>query len=229
LPTLTTDGAALILDDFHLVDEAPDMRFVARELVARAPERLSIVFSSRRAPALPLARLRVNGEVAELGTDDMRFDPAETSKLFTETYGRTLEPDVLDDVTSKTEGWAASLQLVHAALRDRSPADIRRFVRGLSGADHELYDYLAEEVVGDLPEDVQRFLMATSILQVVTAELAGVVSGLEEAETARMIATVTTPVSPAGSRIPGISRPSRDRFRHGHVPARECRALRRGK
>ena len=40
----------------------------------------------------------------------------------------------------------------------RSPAEIRRFVRTLTGADHELYDYLAEEVVGDLEDDLQRFL-----------------------------------------------------------------------
>ena len=108
---------------------------------------------------IPLARLRAVGEVAELGTDDLRFDAAETGRLFTETYGRALEADVLADVAARTEGWAASLQLVQAALRDRSPAEIRRFVRSLTGADQELYDYLAEEVVGDLPDDLQQFLM----------------------------------------------------------------------
>jgi len=107
---------------------------------------LSIIFASRRAPNLPLARMRASGEVAELGTDDLRFDATETARLFSETYGRELEPDVLADVAARTEGWAASLQLVQAALRDRSPAEIRRFVRSLSGADQELYDYLAEEV-----------------------------------------------------------------------------------
>ena len=119
--------------------------------------------------------MRASGEVAELGTDDLRFDATETARLFSETYGRELEPDVLADVAARTEGWAASLQLVQAALRDRSPAEIRRFVRSLTGADQELYDYLAEEVVGDLPDDLQQFLMRTSILQVVSAELAGVV------------------------------------------------------
>ena len=68
--------------------------------------------------------------------------------------------------------------MVNAALRDRSTADIRAFVRGLTGADQDLYDYLAEEVVGDLPEDLQRFLMETSILQVVTPELAELATGL---------------------------------------------------
>ena len=186
LPGITEHGAVLILDDFHLVDDSPDVRLIARELVARAPERLSIVFASRRPPAVPLAKLRATGEVAELGTDDLRFDAIETQRLFSETYGRALEPDVLAEVFARTEGWAASLQLVQAALRDRSPAEIRRFVRSLSGGDQELYDYLAEEVVGDLATDLQEFLMRTAILQTVTDDLAAVVSELDSAETNRL-------------------------------------------
>ena len=61
-------------------------------------------------------------------------------------------------------------------------------MRTLNGADHDLYDYLAEEVVGDLPEELQRFLMETSILQVVTPELAAVVSGHDPADVARLTA-----------------------------------------
>jgi ATP/maltotriose-dependent transcriptional regulator MalT/DNA-binding SARP family transcriptional activator len=202
LPGIAEHGAVLILDDFHLVDDSPDVRLIARELVARAPERLSIVFASRRPPTIPLARLRATGEVAELGTDDLRFDPTETRRLFAETYGRNLEPDVLADVVARTEGWAASLQLVQAALRDRTPTEIRRFVRGLSGADQELYDYLAEEVVGDLPEDLQQFLMRTSILQTVTAELAAVVAEIDDPAVARLTA--------AAERLTLLTRPSRD-------------------
>jgi ATP/maltotriose-dependent transcriptional regulator MalT len=201
LPSIAEHGAVLILDDFHLVDDSPDVRLIARELVARAPERLSIVFSSRRAPTIPLARLRASGEVAELGTGDLRFDVDETRRLFTETYGRALEPDVLADVAARTEGWAASLQLVQAAFRDRSPAEIRRFVRGLSGADQELYDYLAEEVVGDLPEDLQQFLMRTSILQMVTPELAAIVAGIDAVQVSRLTA--------AAERLTLLTRPSR--------------------
>jgi ATP/maltotriose-dependent transcriptional regulator MalT/DNA-binding SARP family transcriptional activator len=205
LRTIAPYGAVLIFDDFHLVDDAPDVQFIARELVARAPERLTIVFASRRAPTIPIARLRATGEVAELTTDDLRFDPDETDRLFREAYGRDLEPDVLADVAARTEGWAASLQLVNAALRDRSPSEIRAFVRGLSGADHDLYDYLAEEVVGDLAEDLQSFLMRTSILQIVTPDLAEVVSGLETSETARL--TV------AAERITLLSRRSKGQRR----------------
>jgi DNA-binding SARP family transcriptional activator len=215
LPGIAEHGAVLILDDFHLVDESPDIRFVMREIVARAPERLSIVFASRRTPSLPFAQMRSAGELAELRTDDLRFDAAETERLFSETYGRTLEPDVLADVAARTEGWAASLQLVQAALRDRSPAETRRFVRSLSGADQELYDYLAEEVVGDLDEDLQDFLMRTSVLQVVTPALAAVAAGISPTEVTRL----TT----AAERLTLLSRPPRagKRLQRYHPLVRE--------
>ncbi len=208
LPSIATHGAVLILDDFHLVDESQDARVIARELIAQAPERLSIVFASRRTPTIPLAKMRASGELAELSTDDLRFDVTETARLFRETYGRALEPDVLADVAARTEGWAASLQLVQAALRDRSPAEVKHFVHSLSGADQELYDYLAEEVIGDLPEDLQHFLMCTSILQVVTPDLAEVVTGRDSSEVARL--TI------AAERLTLLTRP----FRRARGPQR---------
>ena len=127
LPKIAEHGAVLILDDFHLVDESPDVRNIARELVARAPERLSIVFASRQTPPIPFARMRAVGEVAEIGTDELRFDAAETARLFSETYGRELEPDVLADVTARTEG-----------LGRLAPARPGRASRSITGRDPAL-------------------------------------------------------------------------------------------
>jgi LuxR family maltose regulon positive regulatory protein len=93
----------------------------------------------------------------------------------------------LSELAIRTEGWAASLTLVQAALRERTPAETRSFVRGLSGARDELHDYLAEEVVGDLPVVQQQFLMRTSLLQRVTPELAQVATGLDAIEVQSMI------------------------------------------
>src|SRR5207247_6549917 len=108
-----------IFADFHLVDDSPDIRHVVKELLARAPERLTFVFASRRTPPIPLARLRALGEVAELRTDDLRFDSAETEQLFHETYEMSLDSGLIAELSRRTEGWAASLQLVRAALHDR--------------------------------------------------------------------------------------------------------------
>ncbi len=188
LQSLGSRAATLIIDDYHLVDDVPDVRVVVRELVNRAPERLTLVFVSRQQPSVPLARLRTLGEVAELTAADLRFDVDETERLFRDTYKRPLEPDVLADLADRTEGWAASLEMVNAALRDRSPGEIRAFVRGMTGAHGELYDYLAEEVVGDLDDETQRFLMTTSLLQAVEPTLVEVVGGFSAQQARDLIA-----------------------------------------
>ncbi|MDH4142915.1 MAG: AAA family ATPase, partial [Chloroflexota bacterium] len=187
LASIAPSGAVLILDDFHVVDDSPDCRLIARELVARAPERMCIVFASRQLPSIPFGKLRAVGEVAVIATDSLRFDMAETSQLFNETYGRPLASDLIDDLARRTEGWIASLELVDAALRNRSPAEVGRFVKNLHGADHDLYDFLAEVVVGELPEELQTFLMATSILQAVTPALAQAASGREPEDVDRLL------------------------------------------
>ncbi len=184
---LPNDATTLVFDDFHLVDDAADIREILRELLTRAPERMSFVFASRREPPIKLARLRALGEVAELGTDDLRFDPDETERLFRETYDLPLEPGVLAELNRRTEGWAASLQLVRSALNDRNAAQVRAFISSLSGAEGHLYDYLAEEVIGDLRPELQQFLMRTSLLNTVDLILGGVAAETAEMETRTLI------------------------------------------
>ncbi|HSO30721.1 MAG TPA: AAA family ATPase, partial [Candidatus Sulfomarinibacteraceae bacterium] len=188
LGALPQDPTAFVLDDFHAVDDSVDVRHILRELLARAPERLTFVLISRKVPPLPFARLRALGEVAELRTSDLRFDPGETEQLFRTTYAIPLEPSVVAELSRRTEGWAASLQLVRTAIRDRTPSEIRAFIGSLSGAEGELYDYLAEEVIGELPQDLQQFLMRTSILEMVEPILGSVAAETTPEATRQAIA-----------------------------------------
>ena len=91
---------------------------------------------------------------------------------------RCVSSQLIAELSRRTEGWAASLQLVHAALHDRDAAGIRAFIRSLSGAEGHLYDYLAEEVVGDLSDELQDFLMKTSLLDTVDLVLGPVAAGV---------------------------------------------------
>lgn len=188
LTSLPNDPTSLVFDDVHLVDDSPDVKQILGELLARGPERMSFVFASRREPPVRLARLRALVEVAELRTNDLRFDASETDRLFRETYEIPLEPAVLAELNRRTEGWAASLQLVRAAIHARNPAQVRAFVSSMSGAEGHLYEYLAEEVVGDLPDHLQRFLMQTSVLETVDLTVGPAAAGVTEAETRSLIA-----------------------------------------
>jgi DNA-binding SARP family transcriptional activator len=183
-----TGGAILVLDDYHQVDDVAEIRDLLGDFIARSPEGLTIVFAGRRTPSLAFAKLRSTGAVAELQTADLRFDLAESDRLFRETYGRDLDQDLLADVAHHTDGWAACLQLVQSALRNRSSGEIREFIGGLSGATGDLHDYLAEEVVGDLEPAVQLFLMRTSLLQSVYPKLAAVIGEVDDLDAGRQVA-----------------------------------------
>ena len=166
--------SALVLDDFHMVESVPAIGSVVERLIANVPQRLKVIVASRRTPTLPVAALRARGELAELGREELKFNESETDRLFRDSYRHPLEPDVLHDLQERTDGWAASLQLVKTAVDGRSPNQVRAFVRELSGAEGNLYDYLAEEVVGDLEPDLREFLVRTSILDDIEPDTAAV-------------------------------------------------------
>ncbi len=185
--TWVTGGTVLLLDDYQVVDDVPEIREIVRELLVRGPERLALLISTRRTPTLPLARLRALGEVAELSTADLRFDRVEMEQLFRETYGHPLEADLIDDLARTTEGWAATLRLVETAVRGRPRDEIRTVIRGLSARHGDLHDYLAEEVVGRMPVEQQDFVERCSLLQVATPQLAAVAADVTPADARRLL------------------------------------------
>ncbi|MGZ8800936.1 MAG: tetratricopeptide repeat protein, partial [Aeromicrobium sp.] len=160
--------SALVLDDFHAVDESADARDFVERLVRDGPAWLHLVLATRRRPSLQLGRLEAMGELAQITTDDLRFSLPETEKLFADSYGRPLEPDVLRNVEGRTQGWAASLQLFYGSIRGKSSSAVRTLARSLSGASRPLYDFLAEEVLGNVPDSIDQFMVRASVLDLVS-------------------------------------------------------------
>ena len=179
--------SALVLDDFHVAEAVPAIGAVVERLIARAPAGLSLILASRRTPNLSVAALRARGDLAELGREELRFDETETGRLFRESYHHPLEPDVLHDLQARTEGWAASLQLVKTAVDGRSPVQVRAFIHSLTGAEGDLYDFLAEEVVGELNADLRAFLMRVALLEEIDPETAAVAAAVSAVEARRLL------------------------------------------
>jgi len=71
---------------------------------------------------------------------------------------------------TKTEGWIAGLQLSALSMQGRN--DLSKFIRALAGDNRYIMDYLLEEVLSKQDEDIEEFLIGTSILEQVSGELA---------------------------------------------------------
>lgn len=169
LAALREAPTTLVLDDFHLVDESQDVADFVSRLLRDGPPWLHLVIATRRMPDLHLGRLAAMGEFAELGTDELRFSRSETEQLFANAYGQPLDADVLTDVDERTCGWAASLQLFYGSIRGRPTSAIRSLARSLSGSSSPIYDFLAEEVLGNLPRELEDFLTRCALLDRVLA------------------------------------------------------------
>jgi LuxR family maltose regulon positive regulatory protein len=152
---------AVVLDDYHLIDSENVHRIVSF-LLERLPGGAHIVISGRVDPPIPLARLRARGQMTELHAADLRFTPEETATFLGEAMGLDLAADDVAALEGITEGWIAALQL--AALSMRGRKDISGFVRSFSGGHRDVFDFLAEEVLQRQTEEVQTFLLETSIL-----------------------------------------------------------------
>jgi ATP/maltotriose-dependent transcriptional regulator MalT len=180
--------SALVLDDFHLASSVPAIETVTERLISKSPSGLSLILIGRRTPSLSVAALRAHGELVELGREELRFEESETGRLFRESYHHPLEPDVLHEVQARTEGWAASLHLVRTAVDGLSKAQIRAFVESLSGAEGNLYDFLAEEVVGELDAELQGFLMRVELLEEIDADTAADAASVPSGAARRLLA-----------------------------------------
>jgi LuxR family maltose regulon positive regulatory protein len=161
----------VILDDYHLVGRSPDVRMIVSRLLERAPHGIRLILAGRGRPNLALGRLLSQGRVAELTIDDLRFTKAEIEQLFAGTYQQPLAPDDCAVIAERTEGWAASLQLVSASIAVSRPSEVGAFIKALNGATGPIYDFLAEEVLARLSGQTQRVLIHASLIDRVKPEL----------------------------------------------------------
>ncbi len=165
----------IVLDDFHLIDDESILEALAY-LIDHLPPRLHFILAGRDEPSLPLARYRARRELLDISAADLRFSTGETAAFVNGVMALDLEEPQLAALQERSEGWIAGLQL--AALGRRlAPVEPDQFV--LSGRQRFIADYFREEVLDRLPQDISGFLLQTSILDRLNADLTSVLTGGE--------------------------------------------------
>ncbi len=170
----------IVLEDYHYVT-SPVVHQLVDFLLENAPDGLRLIISTRTDPPLALARLRARGQLAELRASSLRFREDEVS-----SWMQANLPDIssenLNLLSEKTEGWVAALQIIRSSLSGRDAQDVNAMLSGLSGSQQFVFEYLAEEVFKRQPDDLQEFLLRTSILQQMDASACNAVAGVKNAQ-----------------------------------------------
>ncbi|HZR43539.1 MAG TPA: LuxR C-terminal-related transcriptional regulator [Ktedonobacteraceae bacterium] len=169
----------LLIDDYHFIQSHAihsEMAF----LIDHLPQNMHISLATRSEPPLPLARLRMRQQLSELRSEELRFISSEVNALLEHAEVSQLSQSDRLALEQLSEGWIAGLQLAILSLhRQRDPTT---FIRTLTEKRHYIFDYLIEEVFGNLSAEQQTFLLETSILSRMSAPLCNALTGSNNAE-----------------------------------------------
>ncbi len=147
------DGACLVIDDLHLVEDRPPVLAVLRALVDAVAPGALVVLVSRRMVHLDLSRAQLTGRAGTVSGRELAFTEDEVGELL---EARGVEASAAE-VTASSGGWAAGI--VFDALNGARDTG--------GGADDPFFDYLGAEVLAALPPDLRRSVVRSAVLHTV--------------------------------------------------------------
>lgn len=146
----------IVLDDLHRVNDPATLQWL-NQLIERLPSHAGVVLGTRVMPGLSLSRWRLRGQLGELLAADLLFNAEEAATMAAGRFAQQPTDDLVSRALQRTHGWAAGLQLLLTAAA-RSP------LANEAIGDRHLLDFLAHEVLAELPQDLKEFALECSLL-----------------------------------------------------------------
>ena len=192
----------LVLDDIGELAGTPALSGLD-QLIKHGPPQLRLVLAGRHPAGLPVARLRVGGELGEVDGADLACTPEEADGYF-RMLGRDVPAAQRDELLKRTQGWITGLRLAAMRTSGRPAAVVSR----ISGDEPAVADYLWDEVLAGLPPASREFLLRTAVADLICGDLADTLTGHSDAtalldQLARDNMLVQPAGSPAGSEESG--------------------------
>lgn len=185
----------IVVDDLHRVTDANALKLLDY-LIERLPPEAGALIGSRVTPDLSLARWRSRGELGELQMRDLQFDERDTLALATARLANGVTPEFVRQALERTQGWVAGLQLLFGAGNHAQRVAIGE-------ANRHTFDFLAHEVIADLPRELREFCMRCSVLPELSPVLCTAVTGnvavrplLDELYRRNLFLTVVDEITP---------------------------------
>jgi tetratricopeptide (TPR) repeat protein len=166
---LLTERVALALDDVHSLNASPGegtsagMTLVSELLGNEGLSDVHWILASRTLPPLRFSRLALEGQSRGLGEAELAFTTDETRSYLERMSRRPVSLAEARAFRDATEGWPAALALSQISPSERGIP--KKFP--IAGA----FDYLEEEVMPALPEELRGFVIGAAALTDLSPEL----------------------------------------------------------
>jgi LuxR family transcriptional regulator, maltose regulon positive regulatory protein len=186
-----SNGAIFVLDDYHVIKNPiihETVQFIIKNMSlinsepAGGRKGILPVIVSRSDPPFPLSKWRLQNELVEIRMNDLKFSEIDTKAFFRRESGLDISDQQAKAITTQTEGWIAGIQLAAISLREQHSDDLDSFIQGFSGGNHLVADYLVNEVISLLPDNLQNFLINTSILDRMSGPVCDEILGTHDSQ-----------------------------------------------
>ncbi len=188
-PLSATDGLSRIgwaladtpSEGVLVIDQADQLRSRAagkmiEDLIDHVDGRLRLVVASRSSAVLPIAKLRAQGRLLEVGEEELKLDTDEARGLLA-MHGVDLGLGAAN-LIERSEGWPVALSLLALAIESgglEPPTEAR-------GDDRYLAEYFTAEIIAKLSPARREFLTKTSFLDRLNGGLCDAVLGRDDSE-----------------------------------------------
>ncbi len=173
----------IILDDYYLVQESPEIAGAMEFLLARLPSNVHFILISRMAPPLRISRYRAMLDIIELSEKDLSFRLDEIEALYRELLEINISPANIQTLQRKTDGWAAALLLFFNAFKGISTQASHEELFDIGKSRKLIFKYLEENVFENLSDEIQRFMIRSSILACLDPGMCNEIFRMQNAQT----------------------------------------------
>jgi LuxR family maltose regulon positive regulatory protein len=176
-PVDTSSLVVLVMDDFHFVTN-PEVIELVEYLVDHLPGYIHVLLAGPTIPKFCERQPR-RGQVQVVDERELRFTLDEAVALFAGVNISSVGHGELEVLTEHSLGWATGLRLA-AAIAGGSD-DARAAVVHFTGDIDAVAEYFNHEVMTLESAEMRRFLVETSILDVMTPAICQAVTGRADA------------------------------------------------
>ncbi|WP_084783922.1 LuxR C-terminal-related transcriptional regulator [Paenibacillus sp. FJAT-26967] len=164
----------LVIDDYQVIREDSIHANMAY-FIDYLPDSVHMILSSRNEIPFSTVKWISRGECTEINAGEIPFTLEETFDFYHHSSDLPLKTEHLQKLFHRTEGWVTGLQLLAISLRSQTDVDL--FIEQFTGNHRNVADYLFHEVLGGLPEDILEFVLQTSLMERMDADLCDAVTG----------------------------------------------------
>lgn len=163
----------IILDELENI-ASPEFGQLFKFLIDNLPVSIHVIAASRQLNNLPVSTWQSTGKVKLLKSKDLSFDFNEALKFF-RNQNISISKEHIQAAYKIVDGWAAGLMLISSIMDSKTIDQILN--DELPSGVEQIYDYLLDEVLAGIPEELENFLMMTAPLYKFNLELVKFITG----------------------------------------------------